>query len=99
MNAILNSMLAATELEVGGMPAGEFFGGMMGMVIIVFGIVLAVCALLMPLFVVAIHGLLKRMLRENQRLNGQVEMLTPRVSKMQMDLQTLKNRWMQDGEE
>lgn len=98
MNAILNSMLAATELEVGGMPAGEFFSGMMGMVLVIFVIVLGICGLLMPLVVISMHGLIKKLLRENQRLNGQVEMLTPRVSKMQMDLQTLKNRWMQDGE-
>ena len=67
MNPILNSMLAATELDVGGMPLEQFFGTFVGMVIILFGIVLAVCALLMPLYVVAIHSRLKLMHKEMEK--------------------------------
>lgn len=39
----------------------------LGFVIVCFGIVLAVCALLMPLFVVAIHSRLKLMHKEMEK--------------------------------
>jgi hypothetical protein len=45
----------------------DLTGSFFGMVIILFGIVLAVCALLMPLFVVAIHSRLKLMHQEMEK--------------------------------
>jgi ABC-type spermidine/putrescine transport system permease subunit II len=44
-------------------PTASIFG----MMLVIFGIVLAVCALLMPLFVVAIHSRLKLMHKEMEK--------------------------------
>lgn len=42
------------------MEVANAMGGFVMTLLVVFGIVLAVCAVLMPLYVVAIHGSLRR---------------------------------------
>ena len=44
-------------------PTASIFG----MVVVIFGVVLGICALLMPLFVVAIHSRLKLMHKEMEK--------------------------------
>ena len=55
-------------LEIAGMPWHEFVGSSFVMFWVILGIVLAVAAVLMPLFVIAIYRRLGKMMKDVNRL-------------------------------
>ena len=53
----MNSLLAVSE-------AGSLFGGLLGIVVIIFVVLLIVAAILMPLYVIGMHGKMTKMLKQ-----------------------------------
>lgn len=95
------------------MNSFDALSGPLGVVVAVVGLVLALCALLMPLYVISMHTMAKRMLKEMQALNAALakgnpevkrmlelmEVAVPRVMKAQEDLTRLRRMWMAGKEE
>jgi hypothetical protein len=64
----LSTELKGREIVIAGFEVGQFMGGLFFLVVGFFFLLLVLATILMPLYVVSIHGLMKRLLERTEKL-------------------------------
>lgn len=66
----ISTEMQGKEVMIAGIQVGQFMGGLFFLVVGFFFLLLVLAAILMPLYVVSMHGLMKRLLERTEKLES-----------------------------